>query len=150
MTTKHQFVEIFIGPGYTDRQKKRIADDLIEVMVEEAMGGRGINPETKRRKSFPGYSKKYFKYPDTPDLTLQGEMLDAIELLETRDESLVIGFKNGTKQNAKADGNIRGTYGKKRANPRKARPFLGVTIREASEVLDNYERTRRRRRRNDS
>lgn len=147
MTTKHQFVEIFIGPGYTESQKKRIAADMIEIMVSEAMDGRGFNPATKRRKRFPKYADTYFKSGDPVDLTLQGDMLDAIQLLETTDESLIIGFENGTKQNAKADGNIRGTYGRPRPIPGKARPFLGVTISEASEVLENYERTRRRRRR---
>jgi hypothetical protein len=135
---------VFIGPGFTARQKRKIADELIEVMVGEAVDGRGLYG--KRRRKFPKYSKKYYKYPDPVDLTLQGDMLEAIELLDTTDDSLVIGFKDGTEENAKADGNIRGTYGKQRPRPGKARPFLGVTIKEVSEVLDSYERRKRRNR----
>ena len=144
MATKHQFVEIFIGEGYTARQKKRIADELIDLMADEAMAGKGLYK--RRRKRFPDYSKGNPKKGQAVDLHISGDMLNAIELLDTTENSLIIGFEDGTEQNAKADGNIRGTYGRKRARPKKARPFLGVTATELDEVLESYEKRKRRRR----
>jgi hypothetical protein len=39
----------------------------------------------------------------------------------------MIGFENGTDENARADGNIRGTYGKPTPDSSKARDFLGIS-----------------------
>lgn len=137
MATKHQKVKIFIGEGYNQRERKKIADELIDVMVTQAELGKGLYGT--RRKSFPKYSKKYFKYGEDVDLVLSGEMLNAIDVLESTDDSLTIGFEDGTLQNAKADGNIRGTYGKSRANSKKARPFLGVTASELNDILSDFD-----------
>ena len=141
MPTKHQKVKIKIGTGWTIAQKKRIANDLIEVMVDSALEGQGIYGRQRRR--FPKYSDQYHK-SGTPDLHLSGEMLDRIQVLDGQtDGELTIGFRDGTKANAKADGNIRGTYGKQRANRAKARPFLGVTVDELDEVLEGYEKRKK-------
>lgn len=64
-------------------------------------------------------------------------MLAAIDLLSHRNGKLNIGFENGTEENAKADGNIRGTFG----NPRsvaKGRNFLGLTRGEINAILEKY------------
>lgn len=143
-TTKHQKVTIRIGKGFSASKRREIAKDLIDTMIDQAEAGKGIY-KGKRRK-FPGYSDAYTKSLDfkiagksknSVDLTLSGDMLAAIELLEDKENRLVIGFPDGSSENARADGNIRGTYGGK-AKAGKARPFLGVTEAELQAVLDKH------------
>lgn len=149
MATKHQKVRIKIPDGYTRADVEAIADDLIDVMVEKAKDGKGIYG--KRRKKFPAYTKEYKKRKGSSfvDLTLHDEMLNDIDVLKVGPKTIDIGFENGTKQNAKADGNIRGTYGKSRANSAKARPFLGVTDAELKKILAKYDRFETTRQDND-
>ena len=141
MTVKHQKVTIPIGRGYTPAQRRRIAAELIEVMISRSESGVGVygnpnDPKSLKKRNFPGYSDTYIesldfkiagKSPGSVNLTLSGDMLVAIDLLEDRENKLVIGFEAGSEENARADGNIRGAYGGS-PNPSKARPFLGVTI----------------------
>jgi hypothetical protein len=153
MAVKHQKVIIPIGTGFTPAQRRRIAEDLIEVMISRSEDGVGVygdpnNPKSLKRRSFPGYSDTYInsldfkiagKSPGNVNLTLSGDMLVAIDLLEDRGNKLVIGFEAGSEENARADGNIRGAYGGA-PNPRKARPFLGVTADELDSVLKKYKK----------
>ena len=49
---------------------------------------------------------------------------------------ITIGYEKGSQENAIADGNIRGTYGTEKANPKRARNFLGITKSELQGLLD--------------
>jgi hypothetical protein len=150
VSVKHQKVTVDIGSGYTPNQRKKIAAELIDVMItrsEQGMGVYGSGKNLTKRK-FPKYSKMYIesldfkiagKSPGSVNLKLSGDMLAAIDLLEDRETKLVIGFEEGSEENSRADGNIRGAYGGS-PNPRKARPFLGVTAEELESVLSKYER----------
>lgn len=117
-----------------------MADLIIERIVERTNQGKNVNG-----KAFPKYSKEYMDSLDfknagksesgTVNLQLSGDMLAAIKLLSNSKTSLVIGFEKGSEENAKADGNIRGTYGSDKPNPKKARPFLGISKDELSEIV---------------
>lgn len=66
-------------------------------------------------------------------------MLNSIELLKHKNGEIVIGFDKGDKElNSKAEGNIKGTYGTDRPNPKKARDFLGIKASDLKNILDKY------------
>jgi hypothetical protein len=65
-------------------------------------------------------------------------MLDAIQYFPGQSSrgTIVIGFKDGTKEERKAEGNILGTYGKSTPNPKKARPFLDILQKDLRALID--------------
>lgn len=126
MGAKWQRVRIDIPKNFTPRQREVIADKIIEHIVARTESGKD-----KDGKRFKAYSKSYkgsidFKLKENqsgkPDLTLTGDMLAELQLLSSKAGSILIGYENGTDENAKADGNIRSlsTGGKK------SRDFLGI------------------------
>lgn len=110
----------------------------------------------KDGRSFPKYSDEYKKSLDfkiagkskAVDLTLSGDMLGALTLLKDSPGKIVVGFERGSEENARADGNIRGTYGQDSPDPSKARDFLGVSKKELKHILSDYtvDETKSRRR----
>lgn len=83
------------------------------------------------------YSEAYKKSLDFKNagkgpvnLQLSGDMLAAIKVLKSTSNWIEVGFEKGSDENAKADGNIRGTYGSDTPNPKKARDFLGMEGKE--------------------
>lgn len=127
------------GLGLDENQRAEVADLVIERIVERTQQGKD-----KDGKRFAGYSKAYkdsldFKVAGKTskvDLQLSGDMLAAIEALDVTRRSITIGFEPGSDENAKADGNIRGTYGQSKPIPGKARDFLGITNRELAKIVD--------------
>lgn len=157
MSAKHQKVAIVLPEYLTPRQRKAVAAELIDVIVERTQSGKGVKGKAKGgiyqgTYSFPGYSDVYknsFEYKKVKkktgkvDLTLSGDMLGALELLEEDTGKVVIGYEEGSEENARADGNIRGTYGDSAPSEKKARNFLGVTKAELADVLDRYPNTKK-------
>jgi len=127
------------GLGLDEDQRAEVADLVIERIVERTTQGKD-----KDGKRFAGYSKAYkdslnFKVAGKSgkvDLQLSGDMLAAIEALDVTRRSITIGFEPGSDENAKADGNIRGTYGQSKPIPGKERDFLGITERELAKIID--------------
>jgi hypothetical protein len=116
--------------------RARLAENIISFIIERTRGGTGVR---RRGKGFENYdlsskpyTKEYADFKGTSvsdvDLTLSEEMLDAIQYFPSKSSAglIVIGYKAGTKVNAKAEGNQIGSYGRS-PNPKKARPFLGIT-----------------------
>lgn len=142
MATKHQKFTIEVPRDLTADQRDQLADDVIEYMKQRTEKGRDVDG-----KPFPGYSEAYMRSLDFKiggkskkvDLTLSGDMLAAIEVLSSKPGKITIGFENGSSENARADGNIRGTYGRKTPDPKKARPFLGINDRDLDKLLRFYE-----------
>lgn len=141
MGAKHQFIEIELPEGYSQDERQAIAQDLIDYVVERSQSGKG-----KGGKEFAPYSDAYVnsldfkiagKSKNDVNMTLSGDMLADIKLLDMKRTKLVVGFENGTESNAKADGNIRGTYGQPKSIGPK-RDFLGVTQKEVNKILENY------------
>lgn len=140
MATKWQKIKIDLsGYGLSPDQKDEVADLIIERIVNRTDQGKD-----KDGRKFPGYSKSYKESLDFKvagktnkvDLQLSGDMLAALSVLDKTSRSVVIGFERGSEENAKADGNIRGTYGKPTPDPKKARDFLGITDRELSKIIN--------------
>lgn len=100
----------------------------------------------KKGNPFPGYSKDYIKSLDFKnagkskgrvDLQLSGDMLAAMKLINHKNGKLTIGFERGSEENAKAEGNILGTYGQQSPIKGKKRDFLGIEDKKLRELI-NY------------
>lgn len=140
MATKWQKIKIDLsGYGLSPDQKDEVADLIIERIVNRTDQGKD-----KNNKIFKAYSDSYkdsldFKIAGKKgkpvNLQLSGDMLAALSVLDKTSRSVTIGFENGSEENAKADGNIRGTYGKPTPNPDKARDFLGISNKELSDII---------------
>lgn len=147
MGAKHQFVDIELPSGYSQEIKEAIALEIIDTIVRRTK--KGVD---KEGDSFPGYSKEYIdsvdfkaagKSKSNINLTLSGDLLDELALLSIKGKKLKIGYERGSDTNAKADGNIRGTYGQSSPIPGKARDFLGITESELEKILSKYPKSDR-------
>lgn len=130
-----------LGPA----ERERIGIELRNRMQERAEEGMGVDASGKRSKAFPEYSAKYKDYKASTgrstanvNLLFDGDMLAAMNLISHKPGSVLIGFENGTEENAKAEGNIIGSYGKKSGNPAKARNFLGLPVKEIKRIIKEY------------
>lgn len=126
-----------IGPS----EREAMGAEMVALMVSKAKDGIGVRYEGDRArpKNFPAYTERYekFKGQKNVDLTLSGEMLEALNVLSHKKGSILIGFENGSEENDKAEGNITGSYGRS-PNPRKARNFLGLTASEIKAIVRDY------------
>lgn len=135
-----QKVKLQIPEDLDKSEREEVAQAFVDQMVENASNGVGVksNGDSFSRKKFPGYSKKYeeLKGSSQVDLTLSGEMLSALKVISTKKGAVIIGFDNGSEANAKAEGNITGSYGKS-PNPKKARNFLGLIPKEIRDIVNS-------------
>lgn len=108
------------------KDKLAVGEHIIEYIRQRTEGNKN-----NAGKRFPNYSKAYEKSLDfkiagksqsDPNLKLTGDMLADLEVLSITGNKLLIGYKNGTESNAKADGHQTGWQGER---PNAARPFLG-------------------------
>jgi hypothetical protein len=136
---------IKIPSAYNSRERQAIASDIVDYLRDRTEQGRG-----EGGKSWAGsagrYSKSYkesLRYQiagksDTVNLTLSGDMLDMLRLVDDDKGALVIGFEPGDAEAGKAEGNIRGSYGQPKGNRSKARDFLAISRDELKKILSNY------------
>jgi hypothetical protein len=118
-----QKIEIAIPKGLPETEKLALGEDIIEYMRKRTESGKDNSGG-----SFPKYSPEYMASLDFKiagksskvNLTQTGDMLADIEVLDIKNDRLVIGFEKGSLSNDKADGHIRGWNGRS-----KERPFLG-------------------------
>lgn len=129
-----QKTRIAIDDDLDPSERVELAQEIIEHIKKRTQRGVGLQGR------FPGYSKEYRKKKGQSkvDLTLSSEMLESMELLSHKKGSVLIGFKNGTDANAKAEGNQLGSYGRS-PNPSKARPFLGVSTEELDTIMESID-----------
>jgi hypothetical protein len=140
MAAKHQKIAIQLPKALTASQREAVAGDVIEHIRKRSR--KGLD---KNNRPFAKYSKEYTESLDFKvagkskkvDLTLSGDMLGAIDLIEHGKGKIVIGFEDGTGENARADGNIRGTYGQKSQTAPK-RDFLGIGKSDLNKILAKY------------
>lgn len=138
-----QKTRITLPPGLKPAQREAIAQDVLEFIQDRAIGSNtGFNPDTGRNKKFPKYSKEYAASKGSSrgdvDLILSGDMFSAMKLLNHTASSLLIGFDNGSDENAKAEGNQTGSYGKA-PDSSKARPFLGLTNADLNRIIARHD-----------
>ena len=137
-----QKLSIPIPDDLKPAERLQLADLIIEHIVDRTQ--RGLD---KDGKSFPKYSKAYIqsldfknagKSPGKVDLQLSGDMLAALKLISHQSGKIIIGFENGSTENAKAEGNILGSYG---GSPKssKARDFLGLQGPKLKELIEYVE-----------
>jgi hypothetical protein len=141
LSTEHQFFDIEIPEGIDAATREVLADEIIDFIRERTQKGKSW-----RNTTLAGYSDAYAKSLEFKiagksrgdvNLTLSGDMLGALTLLDSEDGRLRIGFEDGSDENARADGNIRGTYGHdKPIGPK--RDFLGITKRDLSQILESF------------
>lgn len=140
MPAKHQYIDIPLPKSVSKENRLTIADLIIERIVERTSEGLD-----KKGNPFPGYSKSYINSLDFQNagksagdinLQLSGDMLAALTILKDGPNKIRIGFEKGSDENARADGNIRGTYGKDRGSKKKARDFLGIDRDELKSIID--------------
>lgn len=122
----------------TPTQRLELGDLIIEHIVERTQKGLDKNGE-----KFPAYSKEYIRSLDFKnagksrnrvDLQLSGDMLAALQVLATSAGKITVGYERGTDENARAEGNILGSYGGD-PDPKKARDFLGIDRKKLKEFI---------------
>lgn len=142
-TLAQQKVKIPIPKGFSKEVREQIGEDIIKAIRNRALKeNRGYDVNTGREFKFAPYTKKYAAFKGTSqgnvDLELEGNMLYAMDVLQNYTDAVTIGFQPNTDQNAKAEGNAKGTYGQKRPVT-EGRPFLGLSQKRLKEILDKYE-----------
>lgn len=142
MSAKWQKIDIEIPRHLGPQERQALAIEIIDHIRKRT--DKGVD---KNGSKFPKYSKSYTESLDFKiagkskskvDLQLSGDMLGALDLLNHQPGKIVIGFERGSDENARADGNIRGTYGKNKADSSKARDFLGLSKTELATYLRKY------------
>ena len=137
MPAKWQRVKLEIPKSIKPADRELIAAEIIDFIIDRSK--QGLNENGRK---FPRYSEEYAKRKGTSrsnvDLTLDDEMLRSMQLISHRSGELLIGYERGSDQNAKADGNIRGTYGRSNPIPGKARPFLGVSQTQLRRIIREF------------
>ena len=137
--------KIPISTKYSSTERKAIASEIISYIVARTKKGKGKDNQPWEGKA-SGYSKSYKKSLEfkiagkssTVNLKLSGDMLNSIKLLSNDSGSLKIGIPKSDSDNKKAEGNIRGSYGKKTGSKSKARDFLAISQKEVSKILEQF------------
>lgn len=137
-----QYVDIAIPRDIGPADREALADEIIDFIRERTSSGLD-----KNNREFGGYSEAYIKSANfriagksksEVNLTLSGDMMGDIDLLSHRKGNLRIGFQRGSESNAKADGNIKGTYGQeKQVGPK--RDFLGITKGDLNALVNIFD-----------
>lgn len=138
--------KIQISKKYSEEERQAIAFEIISYIQDRTKAGKG-----KDNKKWSPPADKYTEgYRSSLDfknakgrqrkvnLTLSGDMLDSIDLLDSESGKLTIGIPEGDPDHGKAEGNIRGSYGKPTGSKKKARDFLALSKNEVDKILKNF------------
>lgn len=137
MAAKWRRINVEIPSDLKPRERQLVAEEIIEFIQERTSDGFDKRNKPLSRKPYTAaYAKRKGVSPGSVDLVLSGDMLGDIELLSHKRGNLLIGFKNGTESNAKADGNITGSYGRPSGDKKKARDFLGIFKKDVKALID--------------
>jgi len=138
--------KINISKKYSKEERKAIAFDIIAYIQERTKKGKGKD-NVKWHPPADKYTKEYRNSIDFKNakgrqtkvnLKLSGDMLDSVDLLEDTDGQIVIGISESDEDHGKAEGNIRGSYGKPTGSKKKARDFLAISKSEVNKILSNF------------
>lgn len=127
----------FVDPGYTESERKQIGIAIVNYIVDRTKRGLGVGKKPfKNSKGQSRYSENYIKTPDFKtggksinpiNLTLTGDMLDSLEVLDTSlIGRIVIGFSDETQSD------------KSVFMQEKGYDFVGLTKPELNEILNEF------------
>lgn len=117
-------------------QREVIAEEIIDFIRDRSFAG--LDKDNKKFVRYTeGYAKKKGVNRGDVDLVLEGEMMDELRVISHKPGQILIGYENGTTANAKAEGNITGSYGKD-PDPKKARNFLGISKKDLTNIIMTY------------
>jgi hypothetical protein len=138
MANKWTRERIKLPKTFTPKERIKIADVILNHIVARTLSG-----EDKNNKSFkeytPGYADKKGVGVGDVDLTLSGEMLENLELVNHSSGEIVIGYKSPSDELAgKVEGNRTGSYGGE-PNKKKARDFLGIDPDDLDVIISAFE-----------
>ena len=136
MASKQSFT-INLPPGMDATDQAEFVDLVLAHIKERSQNGVGARRRGRGYQlfSFPGYTEEYSskKGSSQVDLTLSGDMLEAMEVIKKTRRTVEIGYKRNNPEVGKAEGNQLGSYGGS-PDRKKARPFLGLTKSEYEEL----------------
>lgn len=127
--------ELF-GVNFTghDALKQAIGQAIIDKIVERTKSGKSVYG-----KQFAGYSNEYADSPDFKafgkskskiNLTMSGEMLDTMDIVDVRGDKITIGWSDDT-ENAKA-------YNHNTGDTVKKRRFFDITSDELKQIKSDF------------
>lgn len=149
MPIQQRKLTIRINNRYNASDRVSIARDVIRFIKDRTNSGIGVTGKPnstgthRETKKFNGYTSDYIKSkkflnagknPTQVNLQLSKRMIGNLKLLKHGTGFIEVGYERGSKDNAKAEGNIIGSYG---GSPKKSRErnFLGVTENELTNIL---------------
>lgn len=126
-------------PTDVDVDREAVAYAVIDEIVERTQN----RSRNKDGRKFSNYSKAYIKSLDFElagkskkvNLTMTGDMLAALDLLEADDKKITIGYEKNSDENDKAEGNIKGTYGDEGRKRKTPRNFLGISNKALARII---------------
>jgi hypothetical protein len=139
---EQQKTVIRIPKGYDESVRHLIGRAIVNRIIVRT---RDENLDKNNRR-LGGYDKDYSdgldfkiagKSRSDVDLTLTGEMLNSLDVIDSTDGEITIGYKAGDPINGKVKGNRLGTYGQnKKVGPK--RDFLGITNGDLGKILKKF------------
>jgi len=121
-----------IPKSFDSEEREQIAREVMGYIYERTLKGHSVYNRKWTGKAGE-YSENYARQKGVGksgpvDLLLNDEMLRAMQYFKSMSKpgQITIGYKSGSRQEGKAEGNILGTYGKDTPIPGKARPFLDI------------------------
>lgn len=143
MSAKWQRESIKIPKIFNQRERVAISNEILKFIRNRSKNAH----VDKNGKPFPKYTKAYENSLDfknagkskgVVNITLSGDTLAAMGRLAQKPGEILIGFKNGSTENAIADGNIRGTYGSSSEDASKKRDFLGIEQKDLDKIIGKF------------
>ena len=139
-------VNVEISKKYTPIERKAIANDIIKYIRERTQRGHGEDDKPWKGSEANTYSESYKdsldfkqkKNKSVVNLTLSSDMLTSIRPLKDSPGNIQLGVPFEDEEWGRAKGNILGSYGQPKPNPKKARPFLNISKKEVGAILKNY------------
>lgn len=136
-----QKVTIQISKKHNKATRLAIAKQVIEHIIDRTRE-QNLDKNGKPLAPYRSSYKKSLEFKiagkgNRVDLTLTGEMLNTLKLLNDSKGEIVIGYDRGDEINGKVEGNRLGTYGQsKPVGPK--RDFLGIQKTELKEIEEEY------------
>ena len=134
-----------IPKKFDDEKREQIAREVMGYIYERTLKGHSVYNRKWAGKAGE-YSEEYAKAKGTSkngpvDLLLYDEMLKAMQYFKGQSKAgeITIGYRSGTKQAGKAEGNILGTYGQPTPIPGKQRPFLDILKKDLNAIIKKVE-----------